>query len=71
MTELNMARRRGILVWEAACERLKNALHAAPHMPTATPEQVVEALRLSHKALDELELAFAPEDATDTGPVGH
>ena len=63
MTELNMERRRGVLMWEASCERLKNALHAAPHMPPARPEQVVEALRLAHKALDELELAFAPEDA--------
>ena len=63
MTELNMARQRGILVWEAACERLKNALHAAAHMPPATPEQVVEALRLARQALEELELAFAPEDA--------
>lgn len=61
MTELDMARRRGLLVWDAACERLKNALHAAPHMPPATPEQVVEALRLARKALDELELAFAPD----------
>ena len=38
MTELNMARRRGIVMWQAACERLKNALHAAPHMPPMTPE---------------------------------
>lgn len=64
MTGLDMARRRGLLVWDAACERLKNALHAPPHLPPATPEQVAEALRMARKTLDELEQAFTAGDGT-------
>ncbi len=60
MTKSDIARKRGLLVWEAACEQLNDALKPAP-APTPTPltlEQIDEAIRNARKALDELEDAF-------------
>ncbi|MBT2299596.1 hypothetical protein J7E70_03875 [Variovorax paradoxus] len=58
MTKTDLARRRGLLVWEAACERLNDALQPPPALPPPTLEQIDEAIRLARKALDELEDAF-------------
>ncbi|CAN7164040.1 hypothetical protein LJR290_000167 [Variovorax sp. LjRoot290] len=58
VTKTDLARRRGLLVWEAACEQLNDALQSAPARPPLTLEQIDEAIRLARKALDELEDAF-------------
>lgn len=57
-TDLALARRRGLLVWEVACERLMHALQPPPELPPPTLEQIDEAIRLARKALDELEDVF-------------
>ena len=59
MTKSDIARKRGLLVWEAACEQLNDALKpAAPAPAPLTLEQIDEAIRNARKALDELEDAF-------------
>ena len=58
MTKMDLARRRGLLVWEVACERLMLALQPPPEFPPPTLEQIDEAIGIARKALDELEDVF-------------
>ena len=58
MTKSEIARKRGLLVWEAACEQLNEALKPAAPASPLTLEQIDEAIRNARKALDELEDAF-------------
>lgn len=58
MTKSDIARKRGLLVWESACEQLNDALKPAPAPTPLTLEQIDEAIRNARKALDELEDAF-------------
>lgn len=67
------ARLRAELLWEASCERLRNALLRAPddQTPLNTPADQAAAIRLVRDALDQLEAALridlAADDDRDTG----
>ncbi|MDH6594700.1 hypothetical protein M2165_004589 [Variovorax sp. TBS-050B] len=47
------------LAWEAAWERLDNALQPPPGYPAPTPEELHECFRLAQERLDHLRLAHA------------
>lgn len=53
------------LQWEAACERLRNALHAPPDRPTDAILSRDEALKVVQKSLVALRVAYGP-DAVET-----
>lgn len=46
------------LAWEAAWERLGNALRPPPGYPEPTPEQLAECYWNAHDRLDEIGIAF-------------
>ena len=51
------------LAWEAAWERLGNALQPPAGYPPATPEQLAECFEGAHARLDEVRAAFGvPQD---------
>jgi len=47
------------LQWEAACERLRNALHAPPQLPPDVALDLAAALEVAQKSLDALGRAYA------------
>ena len=53
------------LAWEAAWERLGNALQPPPGYPEPTPEQLMECFRIAQERLDSLRRAH------DTAPAGN
>lgn len=53
------------LAWEAAWERLGNALQPPPGYPEPTPEQLMECFRIAQERLDSLLRAH------DTAPAGN
>jgi hypothetical protein len=46
------------LAWEAAWERLDNALQPPPGYPEPTPEQLHECFRIAHEKLDTLRRTY-------------
>jgi len=52
------------LAWEAAWERLGNALQPPPGYPEPSPEQLLECFRVAQERLDNL------RQAHDIAPVG-
>ena len=51
------------LAWEAAWERLGNALQPPAGYPAATPEQLVECFDVAQARLDEVRAAYGvPQD---------
>lgn len=46
------------LSWEAAWERLDNALRPLPGDPPATPEQLAECFEVAQAQLDEVRAAY-------------
>ena len=46
------------LAWEAAWERLDNALQPPPGYPEPTPEQLLECFRIAQERLDTLRNAY-------------
>ena len=50
------------LAWEAAWERLGNALQPPPGYPPATDEQLSECFHIAQARLDELRAAFGVPD---------
>lgn len=51
------------LAWEAAWERLGNALQPPAGYPAATPEQLVECFDVAQVRLDEVRAAYGvPQD---------
>ena len=53
------------LAWEAAWERLGNALQPPSGYPEPTPEQLMECFRIAQERLDSLRRAH------DTAPAGN
>ena len=53
------------LAWEAAWERLGNALHPPPGYPEPTPEQLMECFRIAQERLDDLRRAHDIAPATN------
>jgi hypothetical protein len=50
------------LAWEAAWERLGNALQPPPGYPAATAEQISECFHVAQARLDEMRAAFGVPD---------
>lgn len=55
---------RATLMWEAACEKLRNALHPRPDTPAMDATELTTAIQLVHQGLDAIRDAFEvkPED---------
>jgi hypothetical protein len=62
------AQLRAKLLWEAACERLRNSLEAPEGAREGTATERGQALRLAQQALDAVQEAFEME-ATDHPPL--
>jgi hypothetical protein len=58
------AQLRATLMWEAACEKLRNALHPRPDAPAMGPAEFATAIQLARQGLDAIRDAFevGPED---------
>jgi hypothetical protein len=51
-------------MWEAACEKLRNALHPRPDTPAMADTELATAIKLAREGLDAIRDAFEvePED---------
>jgi len=58
------AQLRATLMWEAACEKLRNALHPRPDTPAMADTELATAIKLAREGLDAIRDAFEvePED---------
>jgi len=61
---IGTAQLRARLLWEAACERLRNSLQPPKGAPESTSDEQLEAYRLAQEALEAIRQAF---DIDSTG----
>jgi len=64
----DLCRRRAVLKWDMACERVNNAVRPPIGRPSVTQEYVIDALDVMRKAIDALEQAYLTSGEPPSAP---